>query len=319
MDDVAIRAAGLTRKFGAVVAVDDVSFTIYRGTIFGFLGPNGSGKSTVIRMLCGLLAPTAGSAELDGLDIRRHGEEIRRRVGYMSQSFSLYRELTVEENLTFYGGAYGLDRRRLGQRVRELKALLGLDPYTNRRAEQLSGGWKQRLALACSVLHRPSILFLDEPTAGIDPVARRQMWDFLFRLAGEGMTLFVTTHYMDEAERCTHVGYIYLSKLLVVGRPGELKELPTVRVPGTRRVEILTPALTRALELVRGLDWAADPTILSESLRFLVPQTMEDREVAARLKAAGLEEGLEVRGVAPSLEDVFVSLTAEAERDRAGR
>jgi len=315
--DLAIRARGLTRQFGGLTAVDNISFTIERGAIFGFLGPNGSGKSTVIRMLCGLLAPSAGTAELDGLDVILEGREIRRRLGYMSQSFSLYRELTIDENLQFYGRAYGLDRRHLDRRVREVKLLLGLESQAGKRSEQLSGGWRQRLALACALLHTPRILFLDEPTAGIDPVARRQMWDLLFQLAGQGMTMFITTHYMDEAERCTHVGYIYLSRLLVVGEPRELKRLPIAKPAGKIRIELFSPELTRSLEVLRQAAWVEEPTIMSQSIRCLVPEAMGSREVIAFLRARGLGGPLEARPVEASLEDVFVALTTAA--DRASR
>jgi len=211
--ETVIKAEGLTKKFGELIAVEDVSLEISRGNIFGFLGPNGSGKSTVIRMLCGLLQPTAGRAELDGLDVVAEAEEIKKRLGYMSQRFSLYEDLSVQENLDFYGSIYGLRRARLAERRQSVVNLAGLEGRQAQLVQTLSGGFKQRLALACSLLHEPRILFLDEPTAGIDPVARREIWDLLFRLAREGTTLFVTTHYMDEAERCSQVGYIYQSRL----------------------------------------------------------------------------------------------------------
>src|SRR5438105_4909883 len=238
MSEPMIEVEGLTKRFGAFTAVDHVSFSVGKGSIFGFLGPNGSGKTTMIRMLCGILEPTEGTARIGGHDIVRDLEPIKEMIGYMSQKFSLYDELTVNENLIFAGKLYGLSGGELDQRRDEMIATTHLEPYIDRRAAQLSGGWLQRLAMACSLMHRPSVLFLDEPTAGIDPVARRELWDLLFEFAGKGMTLFVTTHYMDEAERCDHVGYIYMAKLIVCGEPDDLKKMPEVSPPGTRRLDV---------------------------------------------------------------------------------
>jgi len=217
-----IACENLTRRFGHFTAVDHVSFTVSKGSIFGFLGPNGSGKSTVIRMLCGLLEPTEGRATIAGYDVARETDRIKSLIGYMSQKFSLYDELTVHENLMFYGRLYGLRGAALPQRRDELIALAHLEPYLRRRAGLLSGGWRQRLAMACALVHKPSVLFLDEPTAGIDPVARRELWDLLFEFSSLGMTLFVTTHYMDEAERCGRLGMMSGGHLIALGTPAEV-------------------------------------------------------------------------------------------------
>jgi ABC-2 type transport system ATP-binding protein len=295
----------VTIRFGPVVAVDHVSLSVSAGEVFGLLGPNGSGKTTLIRALCGLVPLAPGSAQVLGRDVAKDAEKIRSAIGYMSQKFSLYEDLTARENMDFYGGIYGLTRAETRERQEELAALVGLDPYMDRRAGRLSGGWKQRLALACSVLHRPRLLFLDEPTAGIDPVARRDLWDLLFQLSARGVTLLVTTHYMDEAERCGRVGYLYLGKLLALGTPQELKDLPVVRPPGARRLEIIpghgAADIAGLLELLRKRPGVFQATIFGEAIHALVAE----ERTAADL---GLE-GVQVRPADPNLEDVFVALS----------
>ena len=304
----AISAEHLVRRFGDFTAVNDVSFRVEKGEIFGFLGPNGSGKTTVIKMLTGLLPLSGGSATVEGIDVRADSEGVRERIGYMSQNFSLYYDLTVEENLQFYGKIYSLEPARLKRRMEEIVQINGLGPYLQRLSSQLSGGWKQRLALGCAMLHEPKLLFLDEPTAGIDPVARRQLWDLLFELSGHGITFFVTTHYMDEAERCSHVAYIYYGKLIADGTPDSLRELPDVQPQGTMRIEIIAPEVTRALRLARHIPGIRSATIFGQSIHALVEEHFDLGILRNQLRKEGITV-TEIRPLAPSLEDVFVELT----------
>jgi ABC-type multidrug transport system ATPase subunit len=308
--ELMIECEGLTKRFGAFTAVDHVSFSVAKGSIFGFLGPNGSGKSTVIRMLCGILEPTEGTARIGGRDVVQDTESIKDMIGYMSQKFSLYDELTVDENLTFSGKLYGLSGRELALRREELIAITHLQPYLGRRAALLSGGWRQRLAMACSLMHKPTVLFLDEPTAGIDPVARRELWDLLFEFAAQGMTLFVTTHYMDEAERCSHVGYIYMSKLIVSGEPDDLKKMPDVSPPGTRRLDVTCDHVTTALQAMHRLAGVRSATVFGQSMHLLVEESVSSAEIESRLRSVGIDHA-EIHEIGPSLEDVFVTLSAK--------
>ncbi len=310
--DAVIATSNLTRRFGALTAVDRVSFHIPQGAIFGLLGPNGSGKSTIIRMLCGVLVPTSGTAKVLGYNVATDSEAIKNSIGYMSQRFSLYADLSVDENLDFYGRIYGLNARRLAERVQYLLQLTGLEGQRAQLAGTLSGGWKQRLALACALIHEPQVIFLDEPTAGIDPVARRQLWDLLFDLAASGVTLLVTTHYMDEAERCTHVGYIDNSRLLVVGRPDELKRLPEVTPAGTRRWELKVNDPPRHLGTLRRMDGVLDATLFGETIHILAQDTMPTERITRALDRPVTE----VRQIEPSLEDVFVALTKQPRAPR---
>jgi ABC-2 type transport system ATP-binding protein len=298
----AITADHLTIRFGAVTAVNDVSFAVNRGEIFGFLGPNGSGKTTIIKALCGLLKPSAGSGSILGMNIVKDAAEIKRRVGYMSQKFGLYEDLTVGENINFYAGVYGIGGQKAERRKDEVLALTGIARYLNRRAGQLSGGWKQRLALACAIIHSPEVVFLDEPTAGIDPVARRTLWDLFFRLSGQGVTFFVTTHYMDEAERCGRVGYIYLSNLVALGTVAELQRLPEANPRQTTRIQITVPNSSAMLDPLRKQAGIREATIFGQSIHALI-ETDQMAALKERLPQARIEV------VPPSLEDVFVTLT----------
>ena len=296
-----IDARSITIRFGKFTAVNKVNLTVKQGEVFGLLGPNGSGKTTLIRGLCGLLPFAEGSATVLGHDVTQQAEQVRSQIGYMSQKFSLYVDLTARENMDFYTGIYGLSRQRAKARQAELIALSGLEPYLERRAGLLSGGWKQRLALVCALLHQPRLIFLDEPTAGIDPVARRDLWNLLFRLSAEGISLVVTTHYMDEAERCARVGYIYLSNLLAVGTPHELKQLPEVTPRGTRWLEIQGSDSAALLERLRNRQGVLQATIFGQSVHALVDRERSPDEL-------GLADARVIE-TEPSLEDVFVTIS----------
>ena len=322
----------LTRSFGDRVAVSHVTLDIGKGEIFGLLGPNGSGKTTLIRMLCGVLSPTSGSATVGGCDIGREPEQVKRRIGYVAQKFSLYPDLTVQENLDFFGDVYGVPRNLAAERKHELVRLCGLEGRERQASGSLSGGLKQRLALACALIHQPKILFLDEPTAGVDPVARRMLWDLLFHLAEQGTTLFVTTHYMDEAERCTQAAYIYYGKLLVSGDPNSMKQEEIAAT--NRRLEIVCQPLMPALAALRGAPYVDDVSVFGQALHVRLkdvppePATADDfasfaasaqRAVVMdilrkHLLAAGIEVRA-VRSVYPSLEDIFVSFTRRMDRE----
>lgn len=316
----AIVTEKLTRRFGDFTAVSNLSITVEPGEVFGFLGPNGSGKTTAIKMLTGILPITSGRAWVDGVDVAKDPDTVRQRIGYMSQKFSLYDDLTVLENLRFYAQIYGLAEKAQGPKIEETIARNALEPYRDRQAGRLSGGWKQRLALGCAMLHDPKILYLDEPTAGIDPVARRKLWDLLFELSGQGITFFVTTHYMDEAERCGHLAYIYYGELIADGTPESLRALPQVTPAGTHRFEISTPEVTSALRRARQIPEMRSATIFGRSIHALLSDTMSKPELEAELSKRGI--GFEeVRPLVPNLEDVFVELTyrrqAELEAARA--
>ena len=295
-----IEIRGATIRFGSFTAVDKVSLDVMPGEVFGLLGPNGSGKTTLIRALCGLLPLAEGTATVLGRDVQKYAEEVRQSIGYMSQKFSLYADLTAQENMDFYCGIYGLSNGQRKTRQAELIQLTGLEPYLGQRAGRLSGGWKQRLSLVCALLHRPQLVFLDEPTAGVDPVARRDLWDLLFHLAGEGITLVVTTHYMDEAERCGRVGYLHLSKLLVVGTPEHLKQLPNVTPEGKKRVEIVGPDIAELLARLKHRPRVQEATIFGQAIRALVDGSDNLEDLAG--------PGVVIRPTEPNLEDVFVTM-----------
>lgn len=299
----AVVTENLVKRFGSFVAVDHVSFRVPRGMIFGFLGPNGSGKTTTIRMLLGLLQPSEGRATILGYDCVRETDQIRRRAGYVSQRFSLYDELTVDENLTFYGHTYGVIGRRLAERKRFILEMAGLKGRERELTRNLSGGWKQRLALGVAILHNPEILFLDEPTAGVDPVSRRQFWELLYNQTAGGTTIFVTTHYMDEAEQCQALAFIHRGKIVAQGSPAEIK---AQQMRG-QVLEIECRPTALALPVLKRLGIFEEVALYGARIHAVAPDVAEHiPRIAAALAAAGVTVG-EMTPIPPSLEDVFIS------------
>ncbi|MCF7936284.1 MAG: ABC transporter ATP-binding protein [Synergistales bacterium] len=312
--NTAVTVTDLVRRFGTFTAVDAISFSVAPGEIFGFLGPNGAGKSTTIRMLCGILAPTSGGGTVAGFDIATQSEGIKSHIGYMSQRFSLYGDLTVEENIDFYSGIYRLPAAKRRDRKEWVLEMAGLTERRDALTETLSGGWKQRLALGCAILHEPPVLFLDEPTSGVDPLSRRRFWDLIYALSEQGVTIFVTTHYMDEAEYCDRLGLIYRGRLIAEGTPSTLKE----REMAEKVLEVLCSAPYEALERAESLPFVKEAALFGNGIHVVADGGAE---------AEGeLREALEERGhridrlgfITPSLEDVFVSLIERYEGNRGG-
>ena len=296
----ALELNNLTRRFGDFVAVNNVSLQIKQGAIYGFLGPNGSGKSTTIRMLCGLLEPTSGSGKVLGLDIAKDSEALKQKIGYMSQKFSLYDDLSVIENLRFYAGLYSLSSEQMKKRIGEMLALSGLEKRQQELVATLSGGWKQRLALACSILHNPPVLFLDEPTGGVDPVSRRMFWEIIYDLSVQGTTVMVTTHFMDEAEHCDEIGFIVEGNLIASDTPDNLKKI----IPGTL-VEIPTPSPMELLE-----------TLEESTVEYLdIYPAGASVHVLLKSDDVSLLAGYAYEIISPSLEDVFVYLVKSYRRE----
>lgn len=303
----AIEVRGLTRRFGAFTAVDQMSFDVRKGEIFGFLGSNGAGKSTTIRMLCGLLRPSSGNATVGGVDVARDPEGVKLRIGYMSQRFSLYELLTVDQNITFFGGIYGVDKVRLAERRAFVIEMAGLAGREHTLARDLSGGWRQRLALGCAILHEPSILFLDEPTGGVDPLSRRQFWRLIDTLSASGVTVLVTTHYLDEAERCHRVALIHAGRLAVIGTVAEVKKTFASRPI----VEIRTDRPVDAMQVLDAMDAVEKTSLFGTALHAVLRSEAAGDEIAARLRARGLRVD-SIERVQPSLEDVFLDVVDKA-------
>jgi ABC-2 type transport system ATP-binding protein len=309
---VAIEARGLTKRFGRFTAVEGLDLSVQSGEIFGLLGSNGAGKSTTIRMLCGLLRPTEGSARVLGFDVARESERLRREIGYVSQRFSLYPDLTVVENLRFFGGVYGLRGGELRSRERGAVRLLGLEGLEGRLARELPSGWKQTLALACAILHEPRLVFLDEPTGTVDPLSRRAFWERIESMASSGTTVVVTTHHLDEAEHCDRIGLMHAGRLVTLGTVAELKEV----FAGRALLEVRCPRPLEAEKLLRGLEAVAETSVFGASVRAVV---REAEEGARAIRSALEREGnvpAEIARIVPSLEDVFFHWI-EAEEERA--
>lgn len=309
----AVTLENLEKRFGDFVAVDRISLEVKKGEIFGFLGPNGAGKSTTIRMLCGLLAPSGGAGTVAGFDVVTEAEEIKKNIGYMSQKFSLYEDLTVEENVDFYGGIYRIPAHRKATRRQWVIEMAGLEEHRRTRTALLSSGWKQRLALGCAILHEPSIVFLDEPTSGVDPLSRRSFWDLIYELSDQGVTVFVTTHYMEEAEYCDRLGLIYRGGLIAVGTPEELK----TQLMHDEVIEVHCERPQDAMELLAAVPGIKEVALFGKGLHLV---TGKGDQVISALQTTLDEQSFavqKVEQVRPSLEDVFVSLI-EA-RDRAER
>ena len=309
----AVVVEDLVRVFGRFVAVDHISFSVPKGEVFGFLGPNGAGKSTTIRMLCGIITPTSGRGAVAGYDILRESEQIKERIGYMSQRFSLYEDLTVEENIEFYGGVYGVPNARLAERKQWILEMANLTERARSLTGELAMGWKQRLALGCALVHEPEILFLDEPTAGVDPISRRSFWDLIYTVAGQGVTVFVTTHYMDEAEHCDRLGLIYRGKLIALGSPQQLKE----RYAAGALLEVRAQPIMQALDLLASEPAAEEVAIFGATLHVVADSEAATEPIRRALEQGGVTVG-SIETIVPSLEDVFVALIEQADEAATG-
>lgn len=306
----AVTVRNLTRRFGDFVAVDNISFEVAKGEIFGFLGPNGSGKSTTIRMLTGILAPSGGGGSVAGFDVMTQAEQIKAHIGYMSQKFSLYEDLTVEENIDFYGGIYRIPMKTRIERKAWVIEMAGLQDHRDSRTANLSGGWKQRLALGCAVLHEPPVIFLDEPTSGVDPLSRRRFWDLIYDLSGRGVTVFITTHYMEEAEYCDRLGLIHRGELIAVGTPEELK----TQLMQEKVLDVQCEQPQDAIEILEALESVKDVALFGNGLHVVAPNAERASE---DIRRALLEAGLRIdriESIKPSMEDVFVSLVEARDR-----
>jgi len=303
-NDIAVSVRDLEKKFGDFIAVNRINFDVAKGEIFGFLGPNGAGKSTTIRMLCGILSPTSGSGRVGGYDILKEQEKIKQNIGYMSQKFSLYEDLTVEENIDFYGGIYKIPSSRKRERKEWIMKMAGIETFRSSLTRTLSGGWKQRLALGCAIIHEPKIFFLDEPTSGIDPIARKNFWDLIKEMARKGVTVFVTTHYMDEAENCDRMALIYRGSIIAMGTPSELK----TKYMRDDVLQIDVPSPEGWIERLTALDGVKDAALFGTSIHAVVSDATRAQDAMKNMFENEKIKDYRINKIQASLEDVFVAL-----------
>jgi ABC-2 type transport system ATP-binding protein len=311
MPDIAVSVQNLEKKFGKFTAVNRINFAVKRGEIFGFLGPNGAGKSTTIRMLCGIITPTSGAGQVGGFDINREQEKIKQNIGYMSQKFSLYDDLTVEENINFYSGIYKLTKKQLAERKEEIIKLADIEPLRHSLTRTLSGGWKQRLALGCSLVHKPNIIFLDEPTSGVDPITRNNFWDIIKGLAKNGATIFVTTHYMDEAENCDRMTLIYKGTIIAMGTPEEMK----TKFMKSEVIQIVAPEAEELIDKISAVKGVEEAALFGSAIHAVTPDA---KAAAPLIKAMLAKEGFKdckINKIKPTLEDVFVSAIEDYDKE----
>ncbi len=310
INEVAVKVEGLTRKFGDFIAVNDLDLTVGAGEIFGFLGPNGAGKSTTIRMLCGLLSPSSGSGDVAGFDLSTQAEEIKQKIGYMSQKFSLYDDLTVAENIDFYGGIYGLAGKKMTERKAWAIRMAGLEGRENQPTHLLAGGWKQRLSLACAILHQPPIIFLDEPTSGVDPLSRRRFWELIHDMAERGRTVFVTTHYMEEAEYCDRVALIYRGRMIALGSPRQLKD----ELMDETILDLRCDQPQNLIDDLAAIEGVSDVALFGAGLHLKVNDAEAVSERIKKMTAASGRTDVNVAPIDPGMEDVFVALIEKEDR-----
>lgn len=312
-NNIAVSVQNLEKKFGNFTAVNRINFEVERGEIFGFLGPNGAGKSTTIRMLCGIIAPTAGMGRVGGFDINKEQEKIKQNIGYMSQKFSLYDDLTVEENINFYAGIYKLPKESKKKREEEIIRVAGIEAFRNNLTKTLSGGWKQRLALGCSLIHEPKIIFLDEPTSGVDPITRANFWDIIKSLAKKGVTVFVTTHYMDEAENCDRMTLIYKGTIIAMGTPEEMK----TKFMKNDVMQIIVPDAEEWIDKISALKGIKEAALFGSAIHAVTPDSKAAAPLIKKLFVSGKCKKYKINKIKATLEDVFVSLIEDYDKDHS--